>query len=148
LKFSKTFMIKNLKNCLFCQIVAGKLSAYQIYEDGQFLAFLDIRPLNPGHTLVIPKSHYRWVIDVPNFGEYWTVVGKIAKMIQKKLKPESFNFVVLGYEIPHAHIHLIPRFEADGLGATLDWRQRKELSEETMLAISKKLKMENPDFKT
>jgi histidine triad (HIT) family protein len=139
-------MIKNLKNCLFCQIVTGKLPAYQIYEDGQFLAFLDIRPLNPGHTLVIPKNHYRWVIDVPNFADYWMVVGKIAKMMQKKLKPESFNFVVLGYEIPHAHIHLIPRFKADGLGATLDWRQRKELSEETMLEISEKLKMENSRF--
>ena len=68
-------MIKNkMENCIFCKIVSGEIPSYKVYEDNEFMAFLDVRPLNLGHTLVIPKKHYRWVWDVPNIGEYYEVV--------------------------------------------------------------------------
>jgi len=61
-------------NCIFCKIVKGEIPAYKIYEDENFLAFLDINPQSPGHTQVIPKRHYRWVWDIPNVGAYFEVV--------------------------------------------------------------------------
>ena len=75
-------------DCIFCKIVSGKIPCYKVYEDENFLAFLDIRPLNLGHTLVIPKKHFRWVWDVPNIGEYFEVVCKIAVAEQKAFDTE------------------------------------------------------------
>ncbi|MGB9707647.1 MAG: HIT family protein [Microgenomates group bacterium] len=98
-----------MKECVFCQIVSGKLPAYRIYEDNDFLAFLDINPRVLGHTLVIPKIHYRWVYDVPKFTQYWRVVSKITQAMKRALKPHFISYVTHGLEIPHAHIHLMPR---------------------------------------
>ena len=69
--------------CIFCGIVAGTIPSTKIYEDADFLAFADIHPVGPGHTLIIPKTHYRYVWDVPNIGAYFEVVKKIA-LAQKK----------------------------------------------------------------
>ncbi len=94
--------------CLFCQIIKGELPAYKVYEDHEFLAFLDIKPFNKGHTLVIPKKHFRWVIEVDNFNGYWQTAGKIARAIMKAFTPDTIAFVTWGFEVPHAHIHLMP----------------------------------------
>jgi len=103
-----------MADCIFCQIVAGKSPCYKIYEDDRFFAFLDINPNVAGHTLIIPKIHYRWVYEVPDFAEYWQVVLKITRAIQKSLKPKWINYFTYGV-IPHAHIHLFPRDENIGL---------------------------------
>ena len=60
-----------MTDCLFCKIVAGEIPCQKVYEDDKFLAFLDIKPQSPGHTLLIPKTHYRWVYDVENYSEFW-----------------------------------------------------------------------------
>ena len=129
-----------MSNCLFCKIIAGEIPSYRVYEDRDFLAFLDINPLNLGHTLVVPKKHYPWVIDVPNFGQYWEIAGGIAKRLKESLKADSLNFVTLGYEIPHAHIHVIPRFKNDALGMTIDWTKRKKLTSEELQKIATQLR--------
>jgi len=98
-----------MENCIFCQIVSSKAPCFKVYEDSQFLAFLDIYPRVEGHTLVIPKRHYRWVYDVPNFGAYWEVVLKITKAMQKAFNPYFITYVTHGLQIPHAHIHIMPR---------------------------------------
>jgi len=98
-----------MEECVFCQIVKGKLPSYKIYEDRDFLAFLDINPLALGHTLVIPKVHYRWVYDVPNFGAYWQVALQVTQVLQKVLQPYFITYVTHGLEVKHAHIHIIPR---------------------------------------
>jgi len=103
-----------MDNCIFCQIVKGKIPAYKVYEDRDFLGFLDINPLNKGNSLLIPKKHYRWVYDVPNFGTYWKVAKKVALVTQKIVGSHSINFLTLGYEVEHAHIRIIPRFANDG----------------------------------
>jgi len=77
-----------MKNCVFCQIVKGKLPCYQVYEDKEFLGFLDIFPRVKGHTLLIPKKHYRWVYDLPNFGEYWEKALKITEAMKKAFRPQ------------------------------------------------------------
>jgi len=103
-----------MRNCIFCQIVNGHVPAYKVYEDENFLGFLDKRPLNPGNVLLIPKKHYRWVYDLSNFGEYWEIAKKLALAIKKVINSRSINFLTLGYEVTHAHIRIIPRFDDDG----------------------------------
>ena len=129
-----------MENCIFCKIVKGEIPCYNVFEDKKFLAFLDINPRNPGHTLVIPKKHFRWVWDVPNLGEYFEVTGKIANAIRKALKTEWVVSLILGEEVPHAHIWLVPRFEADGHGGSVDISNIKKISKEKMERIAQKIK--------
>jgi len=102
-----------MKNCIFCQIVDGKSPCYKVYEDEFFLGFLDIYPRVKGHSLLIPKKHYSWVYEVPEFGEYWEAVLKLTKAIQKVLSPSFVTYVTHGLEIEHAHIHILPRTEGE-----------------------------------
>ncbi|HEU0080561.1 MAG TPA: HIT domain-containing protein [Candidatus Paceibacterota bacterium] len=96
------------KDCVFCKIAAGEIPSHTVYEDEDFKAFLSIDPLSPGHTLVIPKRHYRWVWDVPNAGAYFEAVRKIA-MAQKRAFATDFVLSkVVGEEVPHAHIWVYP----------------------------------------
>ena len=97
-----------MKDCIFCKIVNKEIPAHVVYEDKDFLAFLDIRPLAPGHTLIIPKNHYRWVWDVPNIGAYFEVVSKLAKALRKAFHEEMILSKVVGEEVPHAHVWLFP----------------------------------------
>ena len=110
-----------MDDCIFCKIVAGDVPSHKVYEDEQFLAFLDIRPLSPGHTLVIPKEHHRWVWDLPagrqaspNSGEYFEVAQKIAKAQQKAFGTQWILSKIVGDEVPHAHIWVFPSDEAQG----------------------------------
>jgi histidine triad (HIT) family protein len=128
--------------CIFCKIVAGEISSYKVYEDDNFFAFLDVRPLNPGHTLVIPKKHFRWVWDLSNIGEYYEVVGKIANAIRKALNTDWVVSLVIGEAVPHAHVWLIPRFENDGHGGAIDLNNVKQLSEEEMKGVAEKITKE------
>ena len=99
-----------MDDCIFCKIVAGQIPCYKIYEDADFLAFLDIEPWVEGHTLVIPKKHYHWVWDVPpaEVGKYFAVAAKIAKHYQKVFPTEFVMSFIYGYDVPHAHIQLFP----------------------------------------
>ena len=111
--------------CIFCKIVKKEIPAHIVYEDTDFLAFLDINPLSPGHTLVIPKKHYRWVwdiatedenteIDTPTLEKYFTVVAKIAKAQRKAFNQEMILSKIVGEEMPHAHIWLFPEKNTKG----------------------------------
>ncbi len=104
-----------MENCIFCKIVKGELPCYKVYEDENFLAFLDINPESPGHTLVVPKTHHRWVWDVPNAGEYFEVAQKIAKAQMKAFETDWIISKIVGEEVPHAHIWLIPDYKVKGV---------------------------------
>ena len=95
-------------DCIFCQIAAKKIPAEIVYENRNFLAFLDINPRSPGHCLVVPKKHYRWVWDVPNLGTYFELVRKIARGQQEAFSQESIWSRITGEEIPHAHVWVFP----------------------------------------
>jgi len=101
-------------DCLFCKIVKGEISAYKVYEDNNFLAFLDINPQSTGHTQVITKKHYRWVWDVPNVGEFFEVVRKIALAQQKAFKTDWILSKIIGDEVEHAHIWVFPNDKVAG----------------------------------
>ena len=102
-----------MSDCIFCNIVTGEIPCYKVYEDKDFLGFLDIKPLNPGNSLLIPKVHYRWVYDVPKFGQYFEVARRIALMTMPIVGANATSFLTLGYEVEHAHIRIIPRFDHD-----------------------------------
>lgn len=99
--------------CIFCKIVSGEIPCYKVYEDEHFLAFLDIHPQSVGHVQVIPKEHHRWVWGVPNIGEYFEVVRKIAQAQQKAFNTELIRSQVFGEEVTHAHIWVFPH-QAEG----------------------------------
>ena len=128
-----------MDDCIFCKIVKGEIPCYKVYEDDDFIAFLDIKPINEGHTLVIPKKHYRWVWDVNNFGDYWEFAGKVAKRLIKNLNAEIVNFVTMGKDVPHAHIHIVPRYMGDGLGGVPDGSKSKNFTKEEMNGILSKI---------
>lgn len=124
--------------CPFCKIVQGKLEAFKIFENEKFLAFLDKNPRNPGHTLIIPKEHFRWVWDIPYAGEYFEFAKKIANGIKKAMKTRWVISLVLGDEIWHAHLHLIPRFPNDQFYYTPP--PIKKISKKEMKEIHQRIK--------
>lgn len=128
-----------MSDCIFCKIVNGEIPSYKVYEDEDFLAFLDIRPLNPGHTLVIPKKHYRWVWDVENIGAYYAVVQKCALALKRAMNTEYVVSLVFGEEVPHAHIWLVPRLPGDSHGAAIDLQAVKNISVDEMTKLAEKI---------
>jgi histidine triad (HIT) family protein len=128
-----------MTDCIFCKIANGDIPCNKVYEDKNVFAFLDIRPLNPGHTHIIPKKHYRWVYDVKEQGNYWTIAQKVAQKLVKELKAQYVMFVTWGLEVPHAHIHVIPRFENDGHPGFIAWENAKQLPPEQMKNIAKRI---------
>jgi len=101
-------------NCIFCKIVSKEIPANIIYEDDGFLAFLDINPKSPGHTLVIPKDHYRWVWDVKDPAGYFSVVAKIANAQRKAFNQEMVLSKIVGEDVHHAHIWIFPSDQTKG----------------------------------
>jgi len=124
-----------MENCIFCKIVKGEIPSVKVWEDGNFLAFLDINPVNYGHTLLIPKKHYERMEDASE-----DILKKIfvkAKMLMEKIKKATeANYVtlsVMGLDVPHFHIHLIPRYFNDGL-ATFWPTKKYELNKDAEIA--------------
>lgn len=111
-----------MTDCIFCKIAKKEIPSSIVYEDDKVMAFLDIYPVNKGHTLVISKAHYETMLDLPDnlLGELIKTSKKIAKAIMKATKADGFNLGMNNYKaagqlVPHAHLHLIPRFNDDGL---------------------------------
>jgi len=108
--------MSKVKDCIFCRIVAKEIPSKILYEDNDTLAFLDIFPISPGHTIIIPKQHYRNIEDISEeaFINTWKTTKKLALKIKKNLKVDGYNvlqnnFKAAGQEIDHFHIHIIPR---------------------------------------
>lgn len=127
-----------MDNCIFCKIIQKQIPCYDIYEDKHFLAFLDVKPRNKGHCLIISKKHYRWVWDVQE--EYSAVANKIANGLKKAFQTDFVVSFVIGEEVPHAHIHLVPRFTNDGHGALIDLHAVKSFSAEEMKQFQHQLR--------
>jgi len=109
------------ENCVFCKIITGEIGSTPVYEDDAVFAFLDIRPNNPGHTLVVPKNHYRNIFDIEDgdMKELSVRVKKIASAVKEGVSADGINIAMnnelaAGQLVFHAHIHVIPRFENDG----------------------------------
>ncbi len=137
-----------MDDCIFCKIASGQVPGQTIYEDDDVLAFLDIRPLNPGHTLIIPKRHSDNLLQASE-AEAEKIVGvakKIAPGILKAVGADSFNFTTncgraAGQIVFHTHFHLIPRVPADGYRL---W-SREDDKHDDLASVAEKIRKELVD---
>lgn len=109
-------------SCVFCEIIKGNIPSYKVCEDDKTLAFLDIAPVNPGHTLVVPKKHYANMEEISEDELCYLIktVKKVGRAIKDGLGVEGYNLSVnndpvAGQVVPHIHFHIIPRKPDDGL---------------------------------
>ena len=95
---------------VFTKIIKKEISSYTVYEDSDIIAFLDINPVKMGHTLVVPKKQIDYIFDLDNddYNKLWTTTKKIANGIRKSVVCRRVGISVVGFEVPHCHIHLIP----------------------------------------
>jgi len=131
-------------DCPFCKIVRSETQSYNVFEDDITLAFLDKRPLFPGHCLLIPKSHFETLIDLPALlvSPLFQNVQLLAHAIEKGLQAEG-TFVAINNRIsqnvPHLHIHIVPRHTKDGLKGFF-WPRQHYKDEATILSIQSTLR--------
>ncbi len=118
------------ENCIFCKIVKGDIPCAKIFEDDKVLSFLDIAPANKGHALIVTKNHYETLLEIPDdyLEDMMLKAKKIAQALSAALGNEGFNVLmnnkqVAGQLVPHAHVHIIPRFTGDGI--KLNWKPKK-----------------------
>lgn len=131
-----------MDDCIFCKVIKGELPSYKLYEDDLFIAILDIFPVSKGHTLIIPKKHFTWVYDVDPQDKYWKTADTVLHAVKKALHPEWLQYFTHGI-VPHAHIHIIPRYEPiKGARIIPDENLTKQLSKEEFEEIAEKIKKE------
>lgn len=104
-------------DCIFCKIVNGEIPSVKVWEDEKFLAFLDVNPVNYGHTLLIPKKHYERMEETPDdaIKEIFTKAKMLMDKIKSGTEADYVALSIVGLDIPHFHIHLIPRYLKDNL---------------------------------
>lgn len=131
----------NDENCIFCKIVKGELPSFKLYEDDSVVSFLTIAPINEGHALVVPKSHYQDFFDTPEseLQKIISVGQKVSSAIKKAVNCTGINIVQnngksAGQEIMHYHLHIIPRFEEDGFE---QWHGKQKAPEEIKIVAEK-----------
>ncbi len=136
--------------CAFCRLVEKEDEASVVFDDERAMAFLDIRPLNEGHTLVIPKAHYVDIYDIPEdeIAHLYKVVKKVAIAVKKGVKAEGIsvtqhNGSAAFQRIFHLHVHVIPRYEGDKLAMRVRHivQDIQEMSREELDATARKIKM-------
>jgi histidine triad (HIT) family protein len=133
-----------MDKCIFCKIVNKKVPANIVYEDKDVIAFLDIRPVNLGHTLVIPKKHHPSIVESPD-----DIVKKVFIAVKNLMTPvknasgaEYVALSVVGTEVPHLHVHIVPRSKKDGLAGFWPTKdsiesERVKMAEQIKKEISK-----------
>ncbi|MBC7320222.1 HIT family protein [bacterium] len=132
------------KECIFCKIIRGESEGYIVFEDDISLAFLDIRPLNPGHCLLVPKEHYETLMDIPEelIGPLFKNAKLISRAIELGLAVQGIFVGInnrVSQSVPHLHIHIVPRNKNDGLKGFF-WPRYSYKDRETILEIQDKIK--------
>ena len=131
--------------CIFCSIINNEISAVKIYEDSQFVAFMDKYPINTGHTLVLPKRHHEniFTMDDEDIGRLFSTVSFLSKGIVKSLEAKGLNIGqnngrAANQIVPHVHVHIIPRYNYDSPNGR--WPSRNLISDEELDKIAQKIK--------
>ena len=129
-------------SCVFCKIIAGEIPSYKVYEDENTLAFLDINPVNPGHTLVVPKKHFANIEEAAEatLCQVIKTVKKVGLSLKKNLAVSGYNVAVnndpvAGQAVPHLHFHVIPRLPGDNLEPWSHKKYQKNQAEEVLNKI-------------
>lgn len=133
-----------MNECLFCKIISGEIPSTKVYEDEHTLAFLDIHPVNIGHTLVIPKKHSANLYETPDetLAQMMAVVKKLSIAIKSAVSADGINIEmnndpVAGQIIFHTHFHIVPRFSGDGFK---HWHGARDYQDGEDAEIAKKIK--------
>ncbi len=124
---------------IFSKIISDEIPAYKILENENFLAFLDIFPLAKGHVLVIPKKEIDYLFDISSdeYGELWKFAQQVAKAMDKVIDCKRIGVAVIGLEVPHAHIHLVPLNNVSDINFE---RPKLSFSEEEMNEVAQKIR--------
>jgi histidine triad (HIT) family protein len=131
-------------NCRFCRIVSGDEPSHVVFEDENSLAFLDNRPLFPGHSLLVPRDHYETLAELPDelVGPLFESARLLSVAIPKAMrKPGSFVAInnVVSQSVPHLHVHVVPRQQKDGLRGFF-WPRTKYDSEDQMREVAERVR--------
>ncbi len=131
-------------SCIFCKIASKQASASIIYEDETAIAFLDIRPLTEGHSLVIPKKHYVDMFDIPEdqLSQVYSVAKQVSKAVKKATNADGISIIqqngkAAGQDIFHLHVHIVPRFEGQKLPS---FSTLKEVERAKLDSMAKEIK--------
>ena len=124
---------------IFSKIISDEIPTYKILENENFLAFLDIFPLAKGHVLVIPKKEIDYLFDISSdeYGELWKFARQVAKAMDKVIDCKRIGVAVIGLEVPHAHIHLVPLNNVSDINFE---RPKLSFSEEEMNEVAQKIR--------
>lgn len=140
----RTEIVEERAGCLFCRIVSGDLAARIVFDDATSLAFLDHRPLFPGHCLLIPKTHWETLADLPPdlIAPLFLNAQLLAKTVQRVMNAEGTFVAVnntVSQSVPHFHIHIVPRRRKDGLRGFF-WPRQPYKSEDASAAVQTALR--------
>ena len=127
-----------MEDSIFTKIIKGIIPCYKIAEDANFIAFLDVNPLQEGHTLVVPKNQIDYIYDLPDdiLSELFIFSKIVAKKIENAIKCQRIGIAVVGLEVPHAHIHLIPLQSVEDINFS---KPKLKLDPDMMKAIAEKI---------
>lgn len=130
-----------MEQSIFAKIIEGQIPCHKIYEDEQTFAFLDIHPINPGHTLLVPKIQvdHLWELDDDTYRALMMSAKKLGKHMLTKLDAPRIGLVVAGFDVAHAHLHLVPFYE--GLETTMAKPKTDQNSPEDLATMAQKLKL-------
>jgi histidine triad (HIT) family protein len=147
----KEHILKANTNCVFCQIISGQLGPKLVFEDECSLAFLDVHPLFPGHSLLVPKEHFETLDDLPAnlTGPFFKNVQLLNRGIEAAMDADG-TFVAMNnrvsQSVPHLHVHIVPRKRKDGLKGFF-WPRNKYSNEEEMSEVQRRIVAEIAQLK-
>jgi histidine triad (HIT) family protein len=126
-----------MDDCVFCKIIRGDEPSYKIWEDDECYAFLTIRPINPGHTLVIPKAHIDDIFDIndPLFTNLFRQSKELSEPIRRAFNAPRIGVAIEGFSVSHAHIHLVPVYHM----AELDPNRGKPAQSDELINVQEKI---------
>lgn len=130
-----------MQDSIFTKIIKGEIPCYKIYEDERVIAFLDIHPQMPGHTLVVPKIQvdHIWELSDDDYAYLWSVVKRLGVHIKGRIGSPRVGIVVEGFGVPHAHIHLVPIYHGNDLKRPQDLTS--EPDHEALAKMAEKLRL-------
>jgi histidine triad (HIT) family protein len=126
-----------MADCIFCKIVGKEIPAHIIQEDENFLVFLDVNPVNPGHLLIIPKEHVESVFDLPDeqYKNIFETAKALSTPLQNAMQSRKIGIAVEGFGVPHAHVHLVPLHNPNELNP----ERATHMDDETLVTIAEKI---------
>ncbi len=129
-----------MADCIFCKIIAKDIPSYSVWEGDQFVAFLDLCPVNPGHLLIIPREHIENIFDMPDglYQGLFKSAKALSAPLQKAMRSVKVGIAIEGFGVPHVHLHLVPINH----GNELNPERAKPMPSEELAEIAEKIKKE------